>query len=62
VANSGNEVPNATIVTPIIKGDTPRAKPTFSAFSTKTSLALIRKAKLTTKININVKSSIILKF
>ena len=47
-ANSGNEVPNATIVTPIINGEIPKANPIFSAASMKISEAYKSIARQTT--------------
>jgi len=47
VANSGKEVPKATIVTPIINGDIPKDRPTFSAASINLSEAYNRTTKLT---------------
>jgi hypothetical protein len=51
-AASGKEVPIATIVTPIIKGDIFKARPIFSALSTNQSAPFINKAKLPMKIKI----------
>lgn len=50
VANSGSEVPNATIVTPMINEGMPMAKPTFSAESTNLSDDMSKIVILTRKI------------
>lgn len=49
VASSGNEVPNAIIVTPIIKGEIPKERPISSAESMNQSAAFSKTAKLITK-------------
>ena len=48
VASSGNDVPKATIVTPIIKGEIPKDSPIFSALSINLSEAQSKTTKLTT--------------
>ena len=50
VANSGSEVPNATIVIPTTKGEIPRDNPIFSAESIKKSDARNRTKRLTAKM------------
>jgi hypothetical protein len=46
-ASSGREVPKATIVTPMIKGDMPRDNPMRSAESTNQSEAFSKTLRLT---------------
>ena len=48
-ANSGKEVPNATIVTPMINGEIPKDKPISSAESTNQSEDLTKIPMLTIK-------------
>jgi hypothetical protein len=55
-ASSGKEVPKATIVTPMMKGDTPSDKPIRSAESTNQSEPFINTKRLpprTKKLNNN---------
>jgi hypothetical protein len=52
VANSGKEVPKATMVTPIIKGEIPIERPMDSAESTNQLDALSRVASAAIKIPI----------
>ena len=52
VANSGNEVPKATMVTPTTNEGIPNAKPTFSEESTNLSEAINKTVMLTKKIMI----------
>ena len=52
VINSGKEVPRATTVTPIIKGETLKANPISSALSTNQSADFIKNAKLKIKTTI----------
>jgi hypothetical protein len=54
VANSGSEVPNATMVTPIINEGIPIANPTFSAESTNLSDAISKIVMLAKKIRRNI--------
>jgi len=51
-ANSGKEVPNATIVTPIIKGEIPNESPISSAASTNQSEDFNNSPKLPMNNNI----------
>ena len=53
VASSGSEVPNATIVTPMINDGIPIANPTFSAESTNLSEAISKTVMLAMKIRKN---------
>ena len=53
-ANSGNEVPKATIVTPMIKGDIPKDNPIFSAESINQSEATNNTARLAAAIRMKV--------
>ena len=53
VASSGSDVPNATIVTPIIKDGIPIARPTLSAESTNLSDAISKTVILTIKIRMS---------
>jgi len=55
-ASSGKEVPIATIVTPIMKGEILKARPIFSALSTNQSADLISKVKEKRKISIQKNS------
>lgn len=58
-ASSGRDVPKATTVTPMIKGDIPKLSPIFSAELTNQSLDLIKTNKLAIKIATKIKRSII---
>ncbi len=51
VANSGNEVPKATIVIPITNGDIPKESPIFSAESMNQSDPLSKTKRAITKMN-----------
>ena len=53
VANSGSDVPKATIVTPMIKEGMPIASPTFSAESTNLSEEISNTVILTKNIRIS---------
>jgi len=59
-ASSGKEVPMATIVTPIIKGEIFKARPIFSAFSTSQSADFTNKARLAIKIIIQMMNIILI--
>ena len=57
VANSGSDVPNATIVTPMIKDGIPNDNPIFSALSTNLSLDKSNMAILTKNSNTDVSTN-----
>ena len=54
VASSGNDVPNATIVTPITNDGIPKASPIFSEESTNLSDAISNTIMLTRKMRIDI--------